>query len=131
MAIDLQPDNASPNITLYGIPNCTTVKKARQWLDERHIHYQFHDFKRQGVPAILTEWTNRFGWEAILNRRGTTWRKLPDTRKATISDAVSAILLMQEQPSSIKRPILVVAKTPHIGFDDNEWHTIFSRDTHD
>lgn len=117
------------DVALYGIPNCATVKKARQWLDEHHIEYRFHDFKRQGVPAALSDWMAQAGWESLLNRRGTTWRNLPDSQKSSIIDAASALKLMQEQPSVIKRPVmLAMASDAHVlrvGFDADDWQTFF------
>ncbi|OWQ47240.1 ArsC family reductase [Roseateles noduli] len=94
-------------ITLYGIPNCDTVKRARVWLDEQGLAYQFHDYKKQGVPAAkLPQWMAELGWDKVLNRAGTTWRKLDDGAKAGVTDAASAAALMVEQPSVIKRPVV-------------------------
>ncbi len=94
-------------ITVYGIPNCDTVKRARTWLDEQGLAYQFHDYKKQGVPADrLPGWMTQLGWEKVLNRAGTTWRKLDEDTKAAVTDAASAAALMQVQPSVIKRPIV-------------------------
>jgi Spx/MgsR family transcriptional regulator len=94
-------------ITLYGIPNCDTVKRARAWLDEQGLAYQFHDYKKQGVPAAkLPHWMDELGWDKVLNRAGTTWRKLDDAAKAGASDAAGAAALMVAQPSVIKRPIV-------------------------
>jgi len=94
-------------ITVYGIPNCDTMKRARAWLDEQGQSYQFHDYKRAGVPpAALQRWLAELGWEKVLNRAGTTWRKLDEASKAAVVDAASAATLMQAQPSVIKRPIV-------------------------
>jgi len=94
-------------ITLYGIPNCDTVKRARAWLDEQGLAYQFHDYKKQGVPAAkLPRWMGELGWDKVLNRAGTTWRKLDEAAKAGASDAAGAAALMVAQPSVIKRPIV-------------------------
>lgn len=94
-------------ITLYGIPNCDTVKRARAWLDQAGLAYTFVDFKKVGVPAQeLQRWMQELGWERVLNRSGTTWRKLDDTTKAAVVDSASAAVLMQAQPSVIKRPIV-------------------------
>jgi Spx/MgsR family transcriptional regulator len=94
-------------ITVYGIPNCDTMKRARTWLDDQGLSYQFHDYKRAGVPAEqLQRWLKELGWERVLNRAGTTWRKLDDAVKAGVVDAASAAALMQAQPSVIKRPIV-------------------------
>lgn len=93
--------------TVYGIPNCDTVKRARAWLDEQGLAYQFHDYKKQGVPAQrLPRWMAELGWDKVLNRAGTTWRKLDDATKAGVTDAASAAALMSEQPSVIKRPVV-------------------------
>ncbi len=93
--------------TLYGIPNCDTVKKARAWMSGNGHSYSFHDFKKQGVPADrLAAWVDALGWEALVNRQGTTWRKLADSDKAAVIDAASACALMLAQPSVIKRPVL-------------------------
>ena len=93
-------------ITIYGIKNCDTMKKARAWLDKRGVAYAFHDYKTAGIErAQLEEWAKKVGWEALLNRAGTTFRKLPDKDKNGI-DAKKAIALMLAQPSMIKRPVL-------------------------
>jgi arsenate reductase len=93
-------------ITLYGIPNCDTMKKARTWLESHGIAYEFHDYKKAGIDqARLAAWSKKVGWETLLNRSGTTFRKLPDKDKQTI-DEKKAIALMQAQPSLIKRPVL-------------------------
>jgi len=93
-------------LTVYGIPNCSTVKKARAWLDAQGLPYVFHDFKKQGVPAAqLDNWIAAIGWEALINRQGTTWRKLEEPVKQSIQDATSGKTLMQQYPSVIKRPV--------------------------
>ena len=93
---------------LFGIPNCNTVKKARDWLTEHHIAYEFHDFKKNGVTQPLLEaWLNQQPWEKLVNRPGMTWRNLSDAEKAAVIDAPSAIKLMLEKSSVIKRPVLV------------------------
>lgn len=92
---------------LYGIPNCDTVKKARAWLTDQGIAPAFHDFKKQGVPADrLPDWMAAVGWEKLLNRQGTTWRKLNAETQAGAQDAAGAATLMQQQPSVIKRPVV-------------------------
>ena len=94
-------------ITLYGIPHCDTVKKARAWLTERGVAYAFHDFKKQGVPPEhLARWLAAVGWDKVLNRQGTTWRKLDAAAQATVQDAASAAELLMQQPSAIKRPVV-------------------------
>ena len=90
------------NLKVYGIPNCDTVKKSRAWLDAAGIAYSFHDYKKQGVPeAALRHWVEVLGWEALLNKKGTTWRKLPDASQAAVIDAESAIQLMLQGASVI------------------------------
>jgi arsenate reductase (glutaredoxin) len=111
-------------VTLYGIPNCDTVKKARVWLTEHGVDYQFHDFKKQGVPLEpLAAWIAAVGWEKLLNRKGTTWRKLDAATQAGVLDAATASLLMQTHPSVIKRPVVAWAGQNHVtvGFDAAEW----------
>ncbi len=93
---------------LFGIPNCNTVKKARDWLTAHHIAYEFHDFKKNGVTQSLLEaWLNQQPWEKLVNRAGMTWRNLTEAEKAAVIDAPSAIQLMLEKSSVIKRPVLV------------------------
>lgn len=93
-------------ITIYGIRNCDTMKKARAWLDKHDIEYKFHDYKTAGIERErLERWSNKLGWETLLNRAGTTFRKLPDKDKQ-VTDARKAIALMLAQPSMIKRPVL-------------------------
>jgi arsenate reductase len=103
-------------ITLYGIRNCDTVKKARTWLDARKIEYAFHDYKTAGIAAEhLQRWCKELGWETLLNRAGTTFRKLPEAEKQGL-DAGKAIALMLAQPSMIKRPVLDLGKQRLVGF---------------
>ena len=93
-------------ITIYGIKNCDTMKKARAWLDKRGVNYAFHDYKTAGIErAQLEQWAKQVGWDTLLNRAGTTFRKLPDKDKNGI-DAKKAIALMLREPSMIKRPVL-------------------------
>lgn len=111
--------------TLYAIPNCDTVKKARTWLAEHGIAYQFHDYKKQGINQKLIErWLTQKPWDALVNRAGTTWRKLPDADKPT--DTEGAIALMLDKPSVIRRPLIesdgqIVA----LGFKADEYHRVF------
>ena len=96
--------------TLYGIPNCDTVKKARAWLSEHGHDYVFHDFKKQGVPQPqIDQWLKAVGWETLINRKGTSWRLLDDATKAGVTDAASAKAVALLQPSVIKRPVVVWA----------------------
>ena len=94
-------------IRVYGIPNCDTVKKARTWLIEQGLPFEFHDFKKMGVPADkLPQWMQAVGWEALTNRQGTTWRKLDPAVQASVTDAASAAAVLQEHASVIKRPVV-------------------------
>ena len=109
-------------IMVYGIPHCDTVKKARLWLASQGVDYQFHDFKKQGVPAEqLALWTQAAGWETLLNRKGTTWRKLDAAAQAAVHDAASAQALMLAQPSVIKRPVVNWGNRLTVGFDAAAW----------
>jgi arsenate reductase (glutaredoxin) len=109
--------------TLYGIPNCDTVKKARAWLADHGVAYAFHDFKKQGVPAEkLAAWMAAAGWEKVLNRQGTTWRKLDPATQGAVYDAASAAQLLAAQPSAIKRPMVEWSDgSITVGFDAAAW----------
>lgn len=108
-------------ITLYGIPNCDTVKKARNWLDAKGIDHAFHDYKKQGAdPGKLAAWIAEAGLETVLNRRGTTFRKLPDADKDGI-DATKAVRIMEANPSCIKRPVVEHPGGLLVGFKEAEW----------
>jgi arsenate reductase (glutaredoxin) len=108
-------------LTLYGIPNCDTVKKARAWLAARGVDHAFHDYKKQGVDAAaLSRWVDAVGWEALLNRAGTTFRKLPDADKAGI-DRAKAMALMSAHPSTIKRPVVEGGGKVRVGFSADGW----------
>ena len=114
------------SIDLYGIPNCDTVKKARAWLGEHGITHAFHDYKKDGAdPAKLAQWSDAVGWEALVNRRGTTFRALPDTDKANI-DRAKALRLMEALPSLIKRPVVEHPGGMLVGFDPAEWERALS-----
>ena len=111
---------------LYGIPNCDQVKKARIWLTNRGIAYRFHNFKKSGVDGLLlAEWEKLLGWQALLNRKGTTWRTLPDADKASVKDAVTATALMSTHPSLIKRPVVCVGTRCHAGFSESDYENFF------
>ncbi|MEW5787477.1 MAG: ArsC family reductase [Pseudomonadota bacterium] len=111
---------------LYGIPNCTTVKKARAWLEARDIPYEFHDFKKQGVPdAVMKSLMKHLGWEALVNRNGPTWRKLDDAEKAAVKDAASALAVMKTHSSVIKRPILDRDGQYQVGFSEENYGAFF------
>jgi len=108
-------------LTLYGIPNCDTVKKARTWLEAAGLDYHFHDYKKVGIDvATLQRWCKELGFEQVLNQRGTTWRKLPEAQR-TNTDLAQALQLMQAQPSLIKRPILDTGAGLLQGFDATRW----------
>lgn len=112
-------------IVVYGIPNCDTVKKARGWLDGRGVAYAFHDYKKAGIDtARLERWCNALGWETVLNRAGTTFRKLPDADRTDI-DRDKAIALMIAQPSMIKRPIVEHPGGLLAGFKPEQWEAVF------
>jgi len=109
------------SVAVYGIPNCDTVKKARAWLDARGVDYVFHDYKKEGAdPVKLAAWSDAAGWEALLNRRGTTYRGLSEADKADI-DRAKAVRLMVANPSLIKRPVLEHAGGVLVGFDAGAW----------
>jgi arsenate reductase (glutaredoxin) len=113
-------------ITLYGIPNCDTVKRARAWLAEQGVEHRFHDFKKAGVPeAGLDAWLAAAGWQTLLNRKGTAWRALPDQTKAGVTDATSARRVMLQQASTIKRPVVDWGGGRiTVGFDAEAWQQL-------
>jgi len=109
------------SVTLYGIKNCDTMKKARAWLDAKGVAYTFHDYKIEGIDrARLEGWAREAGWEALLNRAGTTFRKLPEADKAGL-DEDKAIALMLGQPSMIKRPVLDLGRRILVGFKPEQY----------
>ena len=111
--------------TIYGIPNCDTIKKARAWLAEAGVDAAFHDYRKQGVDAAMLEgWADRVGWERLLNRAGTTFRKLPDEAKADLTRE-KALALMLANPSAIRRPILVHGDALEVGFDPARYVEVF------
>ena len=112
---------------IYGIKNCDTMKKARAWLDGRGIAYAFHDYKTAGIDkARLEGWVSQLGWETLLNRAGTTFRKLPDTEKEGLTEK-KAIALMLAQPSMIKRPVLEQAGKITVGFRPEQYEKLLTR----
>ena len=113
---------------LYGISNCNTVKKARDWLDANNIAYEFHDFKKQGVDeATIQNWLTQYPWEKLINRAGLTWRGLDEATKSGITDNASARALMQAKTSVIKRPILEKdQQILALGFSDSEYQQLFT-----
>ena len=109
------------HVTIYGIRNCETMKKARAWLEERGVAHGFHDYKAAGIAeAKLRAWAKEVGWEALINRAGTTFRKLPEEQKQGL-DAAKAIALMLAQPSMVKRPVLDASGRLLVGFDPEAW----------
>ena len=110
-------------ITLFGIVNCDTVKRARAWLGERGVAYDFHDFKQAGLPAaLLDRWLDALGWEVLLNRRGTTWRRLSEAQRAAATDAAGARAALLAQPSLVKRPVVDWGDGAlTVGFDAQQW----------
>ena len=119
---------STKKITLYGISNCDTVKQARAWLADRGHEVAFHDFKKLGLErAIVVAWLEQLDWEVLVNRKGTTWRKLPDARRAGVTDKASALDLMLESPSVIKRPVLAWADTLSVGFSDERYFDLLGR----
>jgi len=114
--------------TVYGIPNCNTVKKARTWLDEKGIPYTFHDYKKKGISAEkVTSWFKYYPWEKLVNKAGTTWKQLSDEEKAAAKDEKSATDLMIGKNSVIKRPLVEDAsgKAVALGFSEKEYEEIF------
>jgi arsenate reductase (glutaredoxin) len=110
------------NLVVYGIPNCDTVKKSCAWLAAAGVAFQFHDYKKQGVPeAALRRWVQVLGWEVLLNKKGTTWRKLPASDQAAVIDAESAIQLMLRESSVIKRPVLDGVNVLTVGYAPEQW----------
>ncbi len=114
------------NTTMFGIPNCDTIKKAKKWLEAEGITYEFHDYRKQGVDAALVmEFCDVLGWEVVLNKRGTTYRQLTQDQKDSLNQE-NAIKLLVENPAMIKRPILKVNDQLHIGFKADQYTTIFN-----
>ncbi len=113
--------------TLYGIPNCDTVKKARTWLAGQRQDFVFHDFKKQGLTRELAAaWLRQIPRDVLINKKGTTWRALPDERKAAVTDDDAAIALMLENPSVIKRPVLARDDQFAVGFSDAQYQQLFN-----
>lgn len=115
------------SVQLYGIRNCDTMKKAWTWLDAHGVAYDFHDYKKEGVAReTLEDWVDRLGWETLLNRAGTTFRKLPEADRAEL-DAEKAIALMLAQPSMIKRPVLEAGEQIQVGFRPDAYAALFGK----
>ncbi|SDU37018.1 ArsC family reductase [Stappia sp. ES.058] len=112
-------------VTLYGIANCDKVKSARRFLDENGIAHVFHDYRKNGVDAaLLTRFVEAFDWQALVNTRGTTWRKLDEATRERVTDAASAIAVLEQHPAAIKRPILQADRQWLIGFDPADWRML-------
>ena len=110
---------------MYGIPNCDTIKKAKKWLEANKIDYDFHDYKKQGITKNkLKDWCKQVEWDVLLNRRGTTWRKLDEDTKANINKT-SAIDIMAENTSIIKRPVIETGDSILVGFSEEQYKTTF------
>ncbi|KZN66593.1 hypothetical protein N473_09375 [Pseudoalteromonas luteoviolacea CPMOR-1] len=113
------------SIVLYGIPNCDTIKKAKKFLQEQNIEFDFHDYRKDGLtPELLDHFVEKLGWETVLNKRGTTYRALSDEQKQSLNEA-SAKQHMLDAPAMIKRPILKVNSDLHIGFKAAQYQEIF------
>lgn len=113
--------------TVYGIKNCDTVKKALRWLDDHGVDYTFHDFKSKGITAFkLKQWMEQQGWETVVNRKGMTWRQLPDDVKQSVKSNASAVKLLQEKTSAIKRPLIEKGNDVFfLGFDEARYQELF------
>lgn len=128
---------ANINIRLFGIPNCDTVKKARTWLEQQAIPFEFHNFKKDGLTQAQVEtWLQKIELGTLINRKGTTWRALSDEQKSRANDRAGAIALILENPSLVKRPVLQIngSEALHpdlhvgVGFNDQQYQTIFKED---
>ncbi|KPL93964.1 MULTISPECIES: ArsC family reductase [Vibrio] len=113
-------------ITMFGIPNCDTIKKAKKWLEAEGIKFEFHDYRKQGITEeLVTTFCSELGWELVLNKRGTTYRQLSQEQKDTLTED-KAVTLLVKQPAMIKRPILKVDGKLHIGFKADQYAAIFA-----
>lgn len=113
--------------TVFGIRNCDTMKKAMAWLDAQGIEYDFHDYRRDGVPAErLAAWAQRLGWESLANKRGTTWRRIPQADREGLDEA-GALRLLAAHPGAIRRPVLACGSRILVGFDPAQYARVFSR----
>jgi len=114
-------------VTIYGIKNCDTMKRAFAWLQQHGVAYDFHDYKKAGVSTeLLNRWSDQVGWEKLLNTRGTTWRKLPENQRHEMNES-KALQLMNQQPSLIKRPVIDSSDTLLVGFDEAAYARLFNR----
>ncbi|MDR5779206.1 ArsC family reductase [Caballeronia sp. LZ065] len=119
---------STPTTVVYGIPNCDTVKKARVWLEEHGVPFEFHDFKKAGVSdKLIQDWLKDVPLEQLINKRGTTWRGLSEVHKAEAGTTAGAIALMIHKPSIIKRPVVVVnGRVKTLGFSAEQYDTLFA-----
>src|ERR1700739_3934914 len=109
-------------IKVYGIPNCDTIKKTKDWLNKKSISFEFYDYKKEGISTEkLKAWSDKAGWELLLNKRGTTWKELPAAQQAKVTDAKTAIEVMRENPSMIKRPVIETKNGILVGFDEEQF----------
>jgi Spx/MgsR family transcriptional regulator len=116
---------STPSITIYGIPNCDSVKKARVWLSDQGVDHVSHDFKKQGVPPEAVDlWLKHSSWDVLVNRKGTTWRKLDAAVQASVVDKASARAVMLAHPSVIKRPVVVKGHTVVVGVNPDAWQAL-------
>ncbi len=114
-------------LAIYGIKNCNSVKKALDWLSARNVPYLFHDFKKVGADTVLlTKWANEIGWETLLNKKGTTWRRLSPEIQQAVVDSQSAVALMTENTSLIKRPVIEHPTGIIVGFNEDRYEEVFS-----
>ena len=114
-------------VKVYGIPNCNTVKNAMEWLKANQIEFEFHNFKKLGISeSKLKEWSDQVGWEALINKRGTTWKKLDVQIQENIVDEKSAFAIMQEKTSLIKRPVIETSNAFILGFDEERYRELLS-----
>lgn len=124
----LNGTDMAKQVTIYGIKNCDTMKRARTWLDEHGVAYAFHDYKTAGIDKdALETWVKEAGWETLLNRAGTTFRALPDDKKQGLNEK-KAVALMAAQPSMIKRPVLIAGKQMLVGFKPDQYGALFAPD---
>lgn len=116
-------------MTLYGIKNCNTVKSAVEWLNQHQIDFDFHDYKKVGITAAkLSEWCKQVGWESLVNKRGTTWRQLPEAEQAKVTNEKAAIALMLEKTSVIKRPLIEEKdKVILLGFEEHQYEQVLQK----
>jgi len=116
---------STSRITLYGIPNCDSVKIARAWMQDHQVEHDFHDFKKQGVPeAALDIWLDQAGWETLVNRQGTTWRQLDPATQAAVQDRASARRQLLATPSLIKRPVVMRGRHVVVGVNPDAWQDV-------